>query len=92
MWLVNIRIVIYLCLGLSNVLLIFTGQNTGQKVILQAPEILDVVLEDVGSYSQPTSSKLLHEVRVLYLKLHSKPEYMTNKKPHLAFGIFEFYK
>jgi len=80
----------HLCLSLSDVLLVFTGQYTGQKMVLQALEILDV-LGDVGSYSQPTSSKLLREVRVLYLKLHSMPQYRTNKKTHLAFGIFEFY-
>lgn len=42
----------YFCLGLSNILLIFTGQSNSQKVILQASEILDAVLEDAESYSQ----------------------------------------
>lgn len=50
---------------------------------------LNVVLEDVGSYSQPTSSKLLHDVSVLYLKLHIKLQLKDKQKtPHTAFGIF----
>lgn len=76
------------CLGLSNLLLIFTSQSNSQKVILQASEILDVILEDAESYSQPTSSKILPEVSILCLKLHSKLEYITTKTPSVAFGIF----
>lgn len=81
----------YFCLGLSNVLLIFTGQSNSQKVILEPSENLDVVLEDAESYSQPTSSKLLPGVNILCLKLHSKLEYITDRTPSVAFGIFEFH-
>lgn len=93
-WLVNLSMANYFCLGLSNILLIFTSQSNGQKAIPYTSEILDVVLEDAKSYSQPTSSKLLPllpGVSILCLKLHSKLEYITTKTPNVAFGIFSFY-
>lgn len=89
-WLVNRSMANYFCLGLSNILLILTGQGNSQKMILQASEILDV-LEDAESSSQPTSSKFLPGASILCLKLQRKLEYIITKTPSVAFEMFSCY-